>query len=549
MNKQLIQRVARRLRSLKPAPAVARFMQHNRRVFPPKVAGADAPVVLMEFNEMHSSHIAYSYLANVLAQQANARIVAYLPRALSSRRERLSFAIRSALGLDTYGIYRSFGTVAFLTISPDSQQCASAAAMLPGVLQGLRSKSDLEALTIDGAWIGDLVYDTYLMRYRRPTIDLASEEFRGFLLESLECFVFWQDYIARHRIAGINVSHCVYNLAMPLRLAVQRGIPVFQGSLTHIYRPNRNELFAYNDFLHYRQRCATLPTSVRQAGLAQARERIERRFAGEVGVDMHYSTRSAYGKSGHAQLLKPSPRKKLLVATHCFFDSPHSFGNNLFPDFWEWLEFLGRLSNETDYDWYIKTHPDYLPGTMEIIQAFIARYPKFTLLPWDASHHQIIAEGIDVALTVYGTIAFEYAALGKPVINCSVNNPHVAYDFNLHPKSLDEYRSLLLDLDHLPLTIDREQVYEYYFMHHLYNTRDLFLDDYAGTVDAMGGYAAQFTPAMFDQWLAQWTPQKHNLLMSALRRFIDSGDFRMEYSHRQELPQAAQKAAAVEGQA
>jgi hypothetical protein len=549
MNKHLMRRVMQRLRNLKPTPAMARFIQHNRRVFPTIQTEADAPVVLMEFNEMHSSHIAYSYLANALAQQANARVVAYLPRALSTRWERLSFGIRSSLGLDTYGIYRSFGAVEFLTIAPDSQQCARAAAMLPSLLQGLNSKSDLEALTIDGVWIGDLVYDTYLMRYRRPTVDVASEEFRSFLLESLECFVFWQDYIARHRIVGINVSHCVYNLAMLLRLAVQRDIPVFQASLTHVYRLNRDELFAYNDFQHYRERCAALPVAVRQAGLAQARDRIERRFAGEVGVDMHYSTRSAYGKSRHAQLLKPSQRKKLLVATHCFFDSPHSFGNNLFPDFWEWLEFLGQLSNQTDYDWYIKTHPDYLPGTMEIIQAFIARYPKFTLLPSDASHHQIIAEGIDVALTVYGTIAFEYAALGKPVINCSVNNPHVAYDFNLHPRSVDEYRLLLFDLDHLPLNIQRDEVYEYYFMHHLYNTQDLFLDNYADTVAAMGGYDTQFTPAMFDQWLAQWSPQRHSQLMSALRHFIYSGDFRMEYSHRQELPQAAQTNAALEGRA
>jgi len=274
-----------------------------------------------------------------------------------------------------------------------------------------------------------------------------------------------------------------------------------------------------------------LSPEVRQEGLALARQRIERRFAGEVGVDMLYSTSSAYGRLRQGQLLLPSLRKKILIATHCFFDSPHSYGNNLFPDFWEWLDFLGILSGETDYDWYIKTHPDYLPGTLEIVQGFIRRYPKFTLLPSDASHHQIIAEGIDVVLTVYGTIGFEYAALGKSVVNCSLSNPHVAYNFNLHPRSVEEYRIMIRDLDHLPLSIDLDQVYEFYFMHHLYNTQDLFLDDYSGALDAMGGYSAQFTPAIFDQWLAQWTPERHSLTMSALSRFIDSCDFRMDYSH------------------
>jgi len=480
---------------------------------------------------MHSAHIAYSYLANVLAQANGARIVAYLPRALANWREKLSFAVRRHLGLDTFGIYRSFGTSGFLNVAPDVTQKRLAAALLPDILARIKTKTDLELLSIDGVWIGDLVYDTYLMRMIRPTVDIKCEEFRAFLLESLELFLFWREYLDIHDVCGICVSHCVYNLAIPLRIAVNRDIPVFQANITHVYRLNRHELFAYKDFTRYRKSFATLPPETQRAGLDKARERIKRRFNGEVGVDMHYSTLSAYGDSRYERLLRPSQRKKILIATHCFFDSPHSYGNNLFPDFWEWLDFLGRLTEETDFDWYIKTHPDYLPGTMEIIQNFIARYPKLTLLPSDASHHQIIGEGIDVALTVYGTIAFEYAALGKVVINCSVNNPHAAYEFNLNPKTVDEYRNLLLSLDKLHLDVDPEQVYQFYFMHHLNNTNNLFFDDFEKTINEIGGYGNQFEPAIYDYWLLQWTEEKHESQMIAFGNYVDSGDFRMEYKH------------------
>ena len=44
------------------------------------------------------------------------------------------------------------------------------------------------------------------------------------------------------------------------------------------------------------------------------------------------------------------------------------------------------------HEWYITSVPAWY---QEIIDGFIARYPKFTLLPADASHHQIIAEGIN----------------------------------------------------------------------------------------------------------------------------------------------------------
>jgi len=273
-----------------------------------------------------------------------------------------------------------------------------------------------------------------------------------------------------------------------------------------------------------------LPESVQLKGLALAEHRIQKRFSGEVGVDMAYSTKSAFVASGHTRLLRHSNKKKVLIATHCFFDSPHSYGNNLFPDFYEWLDFLGQITECTDYDWYVKTHPDYLPGTMEIINDFIARYPKFTLLPSDASHHQIIAEGIDVALTTYGTIGFEYAALGVPVINASLNNPHIAYDFNIHAKDPEDYRRLLMNLDDLDLQIDKRQVYEYYFMRNIYNTENLFFENYERFLAEIGGYSAQFTPLAYEKWLTEWTPERHEEIVSAVHDFVDSGQFRMDYS-------------------
>ncbi|MBZ0067401.1 MAG: hypothetical protein K8F26_01180 [Thiobacillus sp.] len=520
------------LKRLKRDPVDARFIKHNKRAFACDARQQDeGPIVMMELSSMQSAHIAYSYLANVLATENNARIIGYVPRVYSSRWKRLAFKIAKLLGLSYLGVYRSFGATDFLTIEISEAQIQKARRIYDEVTSQFGDKWDIEALTIHGIWVGDLIYDTYLARFNKPTVDKTNPEFQRFLLESIELFVFWEDYLDSHDVRAINVSHCVYNVAMPLRLGVERNIPVFQTNVTHVYRMSKKNYFAYNDFFYFRERFAALPEEVKTAGIAEAKRRIERRFAGEVGVDMAYSTKSAYGTSRHVRLLRESPRKKILIATHCFFDSPHSYGNNVFPDFYEWLDFLGKLSEVTDYDWYIKTHPDYLPGTMEIIEAFIAKYPKFTLLPSDASHHQIIAEGINVALTVYGTIAFEYAALGIPVINNSLNNPHIAYDFNLHSRDVEDYRRLLLGLDTLDFKIDKQQVYEYYFMRFMYNTEDLFFDSYDTTIEELGGYSAQFTPAVYGKWLEEWSPDKHRSIVTALQTYIRSGDFRMDYRH------------------
>lgn len=511
---------------------LSRFHAHNRKQHGNgSKNGQDGPIMLMELNDMHSAHIAYAFLAEEMAKRSGAQIKAYFPKPLSSKLQSLRYFFMKLVGWDYFGLYRSFGVSDFIRVNLTGFQKQEAQRLFLRVANTIVTKRDLEDLKIDGIWIGDLVYDTYLRRYSLPTIDPASQHFHDFLLESIETFVFWNDYIEGHDICAVNVSHCVYNLAIPLRIAVQKGIAVFQVNVTHVYRLSKDNLFAYNDFFNFRERFAALPEDVRTTGLGLAEKRIMQRFAGKVGVDMSYSTKSAYGAHRHGRLLRESNKKKILIATHCFFDSPHSYGKNLFPDFYEWLEFLGAASKKTDYDWYIKTHPDYLSGTKEIIDDFVMRFPKFSLLPSDASHLQIIDEGIDVALTCYGTIGFEYAALGVPVINASMNNPHIAYNFNIHARDVDHYRKLLENLNQLELNIDKNEVHEYYFMRNIFNTENLFFEDYKDFIKRIGGYSIQFSPAAYREWLVEWSTEKHNKILTGFGKFIDSKDFRMDYRH------------------
>lgn len=509
--------------------ATEAFIEHNKKVFP-KRERADqksAPIILMEYNKMCSAHIAYSYLAHALGDLYKAKIFSFRMTPEKPWKHWLKKVIPSKKLDDTERVYKSFGSQGFIRPVISSKQKKKASKLCNELMAAIKDKRDIENITVNSVWIGDLIYDSYLMGFKKPTIEKDSTDFKEFLLESLQIFVWWDEYFNENNVHAVNVSHCVYNLAIPLRIALRRNIPAFQANLTHMYRMNKTNYFAYSDYRYFPELFAALPEDIKKAGIAEAQRRIEKRFAGEVGVDMAYSTKSAFGASRPARLLNQSPRKKILIATHCFFDSPHSYGRNIFPDFYEWLEFLGKISKEADYDWYIKTHPDYLPGTMEIIKSFVARYHKLTLLPANASHHQIIAEGIDVALTVYGTIGFEYAALGIPVINCSLNNPHISYNFNLHPKDVEEYRRLLLGLDTLEFKFDKNQVYEYYFMQYMYNTNNLFLDSYETTIEALGGYSAQFTDAVYEKWTEEWTEEKHSKIKSAITGFIASGKFRM----------------------
>uniref|UniRef100_UPI004047D823 hypothetical protein n=1 Tax=Algoriphagus sp. TaxID=1872435 RepID=UPI004047D823 len=529
----IIKKISNRFKSLRTDKLTADFIKDNKKVFDADnfCNNANGPEVLFELNEMQPAQISYAYMANVLAEKHGACLKAYETFPEQSFKEYIFWKLSTLFLANKFGVFRSFGFMQFFRPRFNRKVNQVARLLLNDIKPYLKTKSDIESIEINNVWLGDLIYDTYLRQFNKPTIGVNDPIFLDFLYEMICIYAFWDDYFKQHDVRAINVSHCSYVNGFPLRIAVARGIPAYQTNQAYVYYLSPESLFAYNDFFQFRQVFQTLPVKEQNAGLLKAEERVNLRFAGKVGVDMAYSTKSAYGNFKKTRLIRESSRTKVFIATHCFFDSPHAYGKNLFPDFYEWLDFLGKISQETDYDWYIKTHPDYLEGTMRVINEFLDKYSKFTLLPADSSHHQIIAEGIDVALTCYGTIGFEYAALGIPVINASVNNPHINYNFNLHPKTVEAYKEVLMKLDAIDLKINKNEVYEYYFMKFIYNTNNWLFDDYNKMEEDFGGYLGQFTSGIFTYWTKQWNPKKHSVILALLKNFVDSRNFRLDHRH------------------
>lgn len=517
------------LKSYIPDTITRDYKRHNRRVFRSiRVGHAPRPKeILCELNGGQTNHIAYSYFVNALAEIQGSTIKGFSSTPIRSLVKRIEWQISRFLNLRDFSVYRSFGTQDFILPNLCSFEDDQLDSRLGNIIRALNTKTDVEDLVVDGVWLGDLIYDSFLKNESVPTVDVTSLKFRETLRDCVASFYFWRRYLTEREVSAVIVSHCVYANAVIMRVALSLGVPAYQISANHLYRLMPNKMFAYNEFTDFPEKFNRLSPVAKFEARQLAQERISRRLSGESGVDMRYSTKTAYGKVMAEPLLKKSKKIKILVATHCFFDSPHSYGKNLFPDFYEWLHFLGRISTKTDYDWYLKTHPDYLPRSRELVAEFVDQYPKFNLLPADCSHHQIISEGIDVALTVYGTIGFEYATLGIPVINASINNPHIAYGFNVHPRSLEEYERTMLDLDSLDLQIDSSEIYEHYYMKHIYYEENIFFSDFEKFLNAVGGYQFQFTSLAYQYWLREFSADKHRELLDTLQSFVRSGDFRL----------------------
>ena len=184
------------------------------------------------------------------------------------------------------------------------------------------------------------------------------------------------------------------------------------------------------------------------------------------------------------------------------------------------------MKKKKNYDFYIKLHPDYLKGTKKIIDDFLLKYNKIKLIDSKYSHHQIIKEGIDFALTSWGSIGHEYPYFDILVINASINNPHINYNFNLSPKNLSSYKKILSNLEVLKRkkNINKNQLIEFYAMHYVLK-KDWLFTDLKKTAALLGGYNKLFTTNIYKEWLNEINIIRHNEIIDELKIFLKSNKY------------------------
>ena len=509
------------------------FIKHNKKYF--KFQKKFKNQILVEFNSWAPLHISNSYLLKTLQQKYKSNIVAYAGYTLISSPisrniiNKFKWFFGSFLPFKNFGIYKSMGCIKF--IWPEFDNKNEVERLYNRCLKRIKTKRDFENLKINNIWVGDIIYDSYLKYFHRPTIDLKDMSFKKYLKNSIELFLFWENYFKKNKVKAIIYSHAVYLLALPARIAIQKGIKAYVCHSEYLYSLNKKNLFARAEFLDANKDLKKINDKILDLGIKNAKKRIKLRLSGKKAIDIWWAKKSSFGKINKKRVLNQNNKFKFLIANHSFLDSPHVYGKHLFPDFYEWLNFLGEISDKSDCEWYIKTHPyeaNFEKGyTIKIINSLLKKYPKIKLIPSKTSHNQIVKEGINCVLTVLGSVGLEYAAMNIPVINASKKNPHIDFDFNIHPSSVKQYTQLLMNPKKIKIKIDKLQIYKYYFYMNVFFTRNWLFKDYPKMERKL---KSQYNPEVYKYWIDnEFSVSGHEKILANLNNFIDSNDYRIGY--------------------
>lgn len=507
------------------------FQKHLKLNFPEiKNNNNKEGVILVEFHAWASHHICYPYIIDFFKKKYSCKVSAYEGFTLISSEitqslfQKLRWKLGQKLGINNFGIYKQMGVQSF--IRPEKIKSID-----DKVTNFIKSKkvfknnNDLINFKLNKVWIGDLIYDTYLKIKNIPTINVNDKNFQKFFLDAVYVFFYWFDFFNRNKVNALIISHSTYLYGMIMRIANSFSITVCKPTFNTIYKIKKKNYTIGEEFFSFKKKFDKLPIQVKKAGILKSKKEIDMMILGKRKFGLGYNfKKKEFNK-------KRSKSIKVMIAMHNFYDSPHVFGKMLFPDFLIWLKHIVNISLKTDYEWYLKIHPENTKKDYSHIQSIIQKNKNIKIISHKKNQNEIVKMRIRYVLTCFGSIGFEYAYRGITVINACVRNPHAGYNFTLNPRSIKEFNKIILNLKKYKLKPVKKEILEFFFMRRFYLRCNWLFINRNQISDGFGWKKKIYRPEMYRLWVNSFNKRKHEAIIKTFENFMQSNSNKLEKHH------------------
>jgi len=422
-------------------------------------------VVLVPIEGGHDgTAIVYSYVANYFAEKYHARILGYVRQGGN--------AFESCIYPSTLDVYKSFGMEDIVSFESNSDRELYIERESEKIFAHIKSMDDWQNIKVDGESYGISIIRDYLRKYEL-SFEPLSDEFNTCVKAALNTIVTWKEFFKQNTVKTVILWDGAHNESYLRDIALEGNIPTYiiHSLGTQVARKNHNVGCSYKFLKKFYNMLS--PEEAKQ-GIEWAKKNIQRM---QEGKKAYVPYRSVKNGDEFVFSLKSKEMQnygncdggiKVMICPHIFNEDEWLNGEQLCGEnYLSWLKCVGDLSLQTNYDWYIKLHPNEDARGKRIMDEYTRRYPKIKLLPATISPWDIKSLGIQYILTIAGSVGHEYPLLGIDVVNAG-NNPHISFEFNINPKTVDEYKEILLNISDYSALKYNKQIYEFYAIYYLY---------------------------------------------------------------------------------
>ena len=197
-----------------------KFLIHVYKNFRVKKTKDSKNITLVEFNTHKPAIIGILYLIKNLQKNQNSKVIFFYPGIAEDYKR----FVKRFINLIVFNFKQ---TLTFLFVGASIKIITNfkfenekyIEKKYKEILTNFTNKRDLSTLKLENILVGDLFYDTYTRWNAKPTVDLKSKEFKIELYKYFREFYKWLEIFENEKISSLVVTHPVYNLALPLRIA------------------------------------------------------------------------------------------------------------------------------------------------------------------------------------------------------------------------------------------------------------------------------------------------------------------------------------------
>ena len=156
-------------------------------------------------------------------------------------------------------------------------------------------------------------------------------------------------------------------------------------------------------------------------------------------------------------------KPKIIILASCFFDSMHYFRSSFFNNLHDWLNYLLTNAKTTNFDWYIKSHPDQKLPNSSIVNNFKKKFPFLKILPTDISNLTFKKNNFRSMFTYNGSAIHEFLYMGIPCVAAN-DNKQAGYKFGRPIKNKRRLKYLIRNADKVKYKNHLKDVFEFNYM-------------------------------------------------------------------------------------
>lgn len=488
------------------------------------------PEILIELTDGWTQDIPSAVVATALRQVYGGRLVGFYAGEMHQNATHAGRAIellKAHSGRHQKTLrsrYRAFGCLSFLFPSSRLRKKNFTAAEVAINRDQPITREEVENFKIHGIKIGDLIYDDYLAKAQIPTFNPRDAAFQEHLLNLSAFADLMVDYFKSRRVAAV-IGPQVYRQGIIARIANSLGIPSFEADLGRIARSDQ-QIAPWSDFRGSRQLFLGLESGRQNEAIEKARNAV---MQGPHRIDPTNHHLQFPGGREYPEFSVPKKRsdqKTVLLALHCLSDSPHVFGEWLYPDYGVWVSETIRVAHRAGHQVIIKPHP-HCPDTSLVMPLIPPEaQDSVAFVAADISLDQVLANQVAAVITAFGNIGFEAALRGVQVVCAHPNNPFQDYSFAQSPDSRERYEEIIRCMRGKDVSDHSLELLEFYFMSRMYFPTNLFIENYEEALrDA--GLSNDPRGRIRGSISRGWSATKERALLDRVVRFVESGANRL----------------------